>query len=106
MNTLHNRDFSLLPFVRYSFYIKKYSNSFENPVICGKGEERIIIWHSSFIKDNKKKIIGLLCSGEDITEQRKAATKLKESEENYRTLVDNIYQVAFDVKFDKNLKKK
>src|SRR6185295_13449872 len=51
----------------------------------------------------KGKLLGLLCSGEDITELRIGERKLRKSEENYRRLVDNISQVVYDIDFKENL---
>jgi len=42
---------------------------YENPVLTKSGEQRIIAWHNTNLWDEKGHIIGLLSSGEDITEQ-------------------------------------
>ncbi len=47
---------------------------FENPIVTKRGEEKIIAWHNTVLKNKKGKIIGTLSSGEDIT-------KLKQSEQ-------------------------
>jgi len=84
---------------------KRIMESFEGPVMCANGEERLIHWHGSFIRGEEGDITGMLCSGEDVTELRQSEKKLKESEENYRTLVENIHQVAFQVNFPGDIKK-
>lgn len=43
---------------------------FENPVITAKGNERIIRWHNSVIRDQAGRIVGTLSSGEDVTGRR------------------------------------
>ncbi|EDN69122.1 multisensor signal transduction histidine kinase [Beggiatoa sp. PS] len=46
----------------------------ENTIQIKEGEEKIIAWHNTLLKDDNGKIIGTLSSGEDIT-QRKQAEK-------------------------------
>lgn len=78
---------------------KQLTDAFENEVIANNGKKRHILWHPAFIQDSSGSVSGLLCSGEDVTEQREAEKKLRESEENYRTVVNNISQIVFDVAF-------
>ncbi len=42
----------------------------ENPILTKTGEKRIISWSNSLMYDNKGNIIGLISSGEDITQKR------------------------------------
>lgn len=84
---------------------RRLEESFESPVLCRCGNERIIRWHASFVEDKKGTIQGLFCTGDDVTELRLGEKKLRQSEENYRTLIDNIYQVAFYVDFPEDLRK-
>jgi len=44
---------------------------YENSIITKSGEERIIAWHNTTIRDEKGHIIGTLSSGEDITKRSK-----------------------------------
>ncbi|MEN6473306.1 MAG: PAS domain S-box protein [Syntrophaceae bacterium] len=44
----------------------------ENLVVTRSGEERLIAWHNSIVRDDSGVIIGTLSSGEDITDSRKA----------------------------------
>jgi PAS domain S-box-containing protein len=46
------------------------SEYYENPVLTKQGEERVIAWHNSVLRDAQGNIIGHLSSGEDITERR------------------------------------
>jgi PAS domain S-box-containing protein len=61
---------------------------YENPVLTRSGEQRIIAWHNSLLKDENEKIIGILSSGEDITEKKKGEELLRESEERFRLAFD------------------
>ena len=77
---------------------------FENYILAKNGEERLIAWQNSLLKDNEGKIIATLSSGEDITDRMKAERSLKENEEKYRHLFKNapagIYEIDFErVKF-------
>ncbi|MFX1451081.1 MAG: PAS domain S-box protein [Promethearchaeota archaeon] len=50
---------------------------YENPIINRSGEERIIAWHNTVLKGDKGKIIGILSSGEDITEYKQTEEKVR-----------------------------
>ncbi len=65
----------------------------ENPVLTKRGEERIIAWHNTVLRDESGKIIGSLSSGEDITERKRVEEEkerlikeLKEAIENVKIL--------------------
>ncbi len=49
----------------------------ESPVVTKSGEERVVSWHDTVIKNKDGEIVGTLSSGEDIT-QRKMAEKEKD----------------------------
>ncbi len=50
---------------------------YENPVITRKNKERLIAFNNNVIHDDAGRIVGVLCSGDDITEQKKAEQQLK-----------------------------
>jgi PAS domain S-box-containing protein len=50
--------------------------SFENPVLTRRGEERLIAWHNTILRDEAGNITGTLSSGEDITERKRAEKRL------------------------------
>ena len=47
-----------------------YHKTYENPILTKSGQERMIRWSNSPLKDANGKTIGVLTSGEDITEVR------------------------------------
>ena len=51
------------------FKIREY---YENPILTGNGEERIIAWHNTIMKDAEGRASGSLSSGEDITDRKRA----------------------------------
>ncbi|MBI2400718.1 MAG: PAS domain S-box protein [Deltaproteobacteria bacterium] len=64
---------------------------YENPVLTRSGFERTVLWHNSVLKEDGR-VIGLLSSGEDITERKLTEKALKESEARYRL----VHNTAFD----------
>ncbi len=65
----------------------------EYPVLTKSGEERIIAWHNTLLKDESGKLVASLSSGEDVTERKgveeekeRLIKDLKEALENIKTL--------------------
>jgi PAS domain S-box-containing protein len=61
---------------------------YEHPVITKQGEERIFNFHNILVSDEKGNTIGVLSSGEDVTERSRKEKALKE--------VENRLQISLD----------
>ncbi len=59
----------------------------ENVVLKKSGEERLIAWHHTVLKDEAGGIVGILISGEDITEHKQMEKSLIEIEERERSRI-------------------
>ncbi len=49
----------------------------ENPVVTRTGQERLIAWHNTLLRDEAGRVVGTLSSGTDITERRDAERRLQ-----------------------------
>lgn len=59
---------------------REEAEDYENIIVNKSGEERIIAWHNTTLRDEKGNIIGTLSSGEDITERKQTEEELIQSE--------------------------
>lgn len=66
----------------------KMSEYNENEILTLSGEKRIVYWHNSVIRNDEGAIVAVVSSGEDITEKKRIADELADSERKYRTLVE------------------
>ncbi len=93
----------------FTYAIKKLAqegpganSSSENAVVVRDGSERLIAWQNTLVTNERGETIGILCSGEDITEKKKAETKqaglLAQLERANRELSDFSYVVSHDLK--------
>ncbi len=79
--------------------VKKGSpDKFQNFWITKDGSKRLISWVNSLLKKPDGSIEYILCTGRDITEQKKAEDALKQSEEKYRELVQHANSII--LRFD------
>lgn len=63
---------------------------YENPIFRKDGSQRFIAWHNSILRDRSGEIIGLFCSGEDITERKKTEEAIMGSEKLLREVINSM----------------
>ncbi len=75
---------------------------YENPVLTKDGEERLIAFHNTVIRDQNGQIEGVLFSGEDITERKQAEEErgrlLQELRDKNTELERFTYTVSHDLR--------
>jgi len=77
---------------------------FENPVLTRSDEERIIAWHNTILRDEAGNIIGILSSGEDITERKRAEEEIKRRGEELEALREISLAVTAQLELDEVLR--
>jgi PAS domain S-box-containing protein len=63
---------------------------YENSVLTKSGEHRILAFHNAFLLDFSDEIIGVVSSGEDITDRKSGEEALREAEKNFRSMVETL----------------
>ncbi|MBC8218832.1 MAG: PAS domain S-box protein, partial [Planctomycetes bacterium] len=71
------------------------SEYYENLILTKSGDERLIAWHNTVLKDEKGSVIATLSSGEDITERKKAEEMLRGNEEKLRSIIEHSVEVFY-----------
>ena len=61
---------------------------FENSVIAENGEEHLIAWHNTTLKADDGRVIGILSSGEDITDRKKKEIEIRTSNDLRQTIIE------------------
>lgn len=72
---------------------------YENPIITKSGEERVIAWHNTVLRDEAGNVTAALSSGEDITARKKAEDKARYRQDHLATLhsIDMIINSSLDL---------
>jgi len=60
----------------------------ENPVFDGRGGERIVAWHNAVLRNERGDVVGVLSSGEDVTERKRYETSLEQSRLKLQAILD------------------
>jgi PAS domain S-box-containing protein len=67
----------------------------ENENLCKNGERVWVSWSNQPIFSKGGELVELLSIGQDMTERKRAEESLRESEQKYRLLADNVSDVIF-----------
>jgi PAS domain S-box-containing protein len=73
----------------------QFPNELENYWVTKDGSQRLIAWSNTALLDNQGSVEYVIGTGIDITERQQAQKALQESEEQYRSVVDNLKEVIF-----------
>jgi PAS domain S-box-containing protein len=71
----------------------------ENPVLTKSGEERLIDWRNTRLRDDAGQVIGIFSSGTDITERNQAIEAMRTAEERMRFALEAAGVGIWDVDF-------
>jgi PAS domain S-box-containing protein/putative nucleotidyltransferase with HDIG domain len=68
---------------------------FESPILTINGEEKIISWYNTALKDERGEFQGILSSGEDVTTKSKVERELQENYQKLQQIMeDTVYTMA------------
>ena len=68
---------------------------FEHPILTKSGEEKIISWSNTILKDEKDEFQGILSSGEDVTIKSRVERELQENYQKLQQIMeDTVYTMA------------
>jgi two-component system, chemotaxis family, CheB/CheR fusion protein len=68
-----------------------------NPIVTKQGREREIEWYDAPLTDADGNVIGLLCTGMDVTEQQQNKQALKASEERIRSILNSAADAIINI---------
>ena len=63
---------------------------YENAVLTQSGDERLIAWHNSILRDKEGRITHTISSGEDITERKQTEEKLLDYQAQLKSLASQL----------------
>jgi diguanylate cyclase (GGDEF)-like protein/PAS domain S-box-containing protein len=49
---------------------------FESPLVGADGQRRVVAWHTAPLRDAQGRVVGMISSGQDVTERRRAEKRL------------------------------
>lgn len=97
------RDRDLLSTVFEKLVISHEPSLNENYVLTGDNQELLVEWHGRPVFDGEGNFLYFFGVGIDITERKQAEKALRESEEKYRTMLNNIEDGYYEADLPGNL---
>jgi PAS domain S-box-containing protein len=79
--------------------LRKDLSIIDNPVLARSGEERLIEWRNTVLRDDAGHVIGTFSSGTDVTERNQAVEALRKSEERMRFALQSAAVGIWDVDY-------
>jgi PAS domain S-box-containing protein len=73
---------------------------FENAVLTGNGEERLVEWHNTVLQTGDGQTVGTLSSGLDVTEEKAQKEDLEVTKKRYKMLLQTAPDPVFVVDAD------
>jgi diguanylate cyclase (GGDEF)-like protein/PAS domain S-box-containing protein len=67
-----------------------FPSQYESPMLTKSGEEKIVFWSYRNLNDDKGQLVSSIVIGQDITLRKRAQQKIVDSEEKYRTFLENV----------------
>lgn len=92
---VHSQDIKSVKNILNEIISLKQSKNFENHWITKNGDSKYIAWSNNPVFDNKKEIIYFICTGHDLTEEKKISEQLNASEKKYDILATTIHDIIF-----------
>jgi len=65
----------------------------ESPIMTTNGEERVMAWNSSLLRSESGEVLGILSSGEDVTERRLTEEQMKRKLLKYKLMDGRMYLI-------------
>ncbi len=73
------------------------SENYENPVLKKNGEERLVAWHNTLLRDQSGMLVASLSSGEDVTERRKTEEAFSRSHAHLQAVMNALPDMMFEL---------
>jgi PAS domain S-box-containing protein len=73
---------------------------YEHSIVTKEGEHRVINWHNVLVKDETGSTIGILSSGADVTDSRRAEESIMKTENRLQRTLDSMLEGCQIIDFD------